>query len=61
MVLPVRHYQFLELQFISCVCAFSEPACQKIVDSTFPLLLEHLTQDNEVSVTEILLLSFVLV
>ena len=44
----------LELMLISFFCEFSEPACQRIIDSTFPLLLEQLTQDVEASVNEIL-------
>lgn len=50
----------LDLMFIFMFCAFSEPACERIVDSTFPLLLEQLKQDIEASVNEILPLSFVL-
>ena len=44
---------YLELLFIM-FCAFSEPACQRIIDSTFPPLLEQLTQDVEASVNEML-------
>lgn len=34
------------------LCSFSEPACHRIIDWTFPLLLEQLAQDIEVSEVE---------